>query len=155
MFRGIIVLSALAAGLSTVRRAGCSPFGGRRLPAGGAPAVEGIQLAQYGDVEIYYDEFGRRVVVDAYTGEVLAVERPRRAERLQRREAMRERPSRRSEERYYLDDPEDMERLRRQKLRDAGIIPAPPIDDYEDYSRRGLPEGLDDEYRGSAPRVSG
>ena len=34
-------------------------------------AAEGIQLAQYGDVEIYYDEFGRRVVVDAYTGEVI------------------------------------------------------------------------------------
>ena len=108
-------------------------------------SVEGIQLAQYGDVEIYYDEFGRRIVVDAYTGEVIAVERPRRAERLQRREAMRERRAPEGE-RYYLDDPEDMERLRRQKLRDAGIIPAPPIDDYEDYSRRGLPEGLDDEY---------
>ena len=47
------------------------------------------------------------------------------------------------EERYYLDDPEDMERLRRERLRELEIIPGPPIDDYEDYSRGDLPDGLD------------
>ena len=36
-----------------------------------------IQLAQYGNVEIYIDEYGRRVIVDSFTGEVLGVERPR------------------------------------------------------------------------------
>ena len=40
--------------------------------------------------------------------------------------------------------PSDMERLRREKLRDGGVITAPPIDDYEDYSRQELPEGLEE-----------
>jgi lipoprotein-anchoring transpeptidase ErfK/SrfK len=142
MFRGIIVFSALVTGLSSFgAAASVLPAGEEMRPAARQP-TEGIQLAQYGDVEVYYDEFGRRVIVDAYTGEVLAVERPRRAERRLRREAMRERRLPEGE-RYYLDDPEDVERLRREKLRDAGIIPAPPIEDYEDYSRRELPEGLD------------
>jgi lipoprotein-anchoring transpeptidase ErfK/SrfK len=150
MFK-IIVLSAIAAGFASfAAQASVLPAGEHVRPAV-RQAVEGIQLAQYGDVEIYYDEFGRRVVVDAYTGEVIAVERPRRAERRLRREAMRERRGvmRGEQERYYLDDPEDMERLRREKLRDGGIITAPPIDEYDDYAREELPGGID-EY--SAPR---
>jgi lipoprotein-anchoring transpeptidase ErfK/SrfK len=149
MLRRISVLLALAAGFAAFgAQAAVLSTGEASPPAHSAP--DGVQLAQYGDVEIYYDEFGRRVVVDAYTGEVISVERPRRAERRLRREALRERrPAR--EERYYLDDPEDMERLRRDKLRDGGIVPAPPIDDYEDYSRQQLPPGLGEEYP-SAPR---
>jgi hypothetical protein len=27
-----------------------------------------LQLAQASDVEVYYDQYGRRVIVDAYTG---------------------------------------------------------------------------------------
>lgn len=138
------MLSALAAGLSSFgAQASVLPAGEDARPAV-RQAAEGIQLAQYGDVEIYYDEFGRRVVVDAYTGEVLSVERPRRAERRMRREAMRERRGamRGEQERYYLDDPQDVERLRREKLRDAGIMPAPPVEDYQDYSRE-LPEGIE------------
>ena len=145
MFRGISVLSALVAGLSTFGAQASVLSAGEEFRPAARQAAEGVQLAQNGDVEIYYDEFGRRVIVDAYTGEVLEVQRPRRGERRLRREAMRERRAPEGE-RYYLDDPEDMERLRRQKLRDAGIIPAPPIDDYQDYSRRRLPEGLDEEY---------
>lgn len=146
------MLSALAAGLSSIgAQAAVLPAGEAARPVVRS-AAEGIQLAQYGDVEIYYDEFGRRVVVDAYTGEILSVERPRQAERRIRREAMRERRAvmRGDQERYYLDDPQDMERLRREKLRDAGITPAPPVDEYEDYSRRELPDGID-EYP-AAPR---
>ncbi len=63
-----------------------------------APAAAGIRLAQSGDVEVYYDGEGRRVIVDAYTGEIIAVE-------------PRQMPPR--SERYYLDDPEDMARLKR------------------------------------------
>ncbi len=59
------------------------------------------------------------------------------------------------QERYYLDDPEDMERLRRRSCATPASLPAPPIDDYEDYSRRGLPEGLRGLSRSAAPRVSG
>lgn len=149
MVRRTLVLSAVLAGLATLgAQAAVPPAGdhaiGHVIPA--APAAAGLQLAQYGDVEIYYDEFGRRVIVDRYTGEVIAVERPRRAERRLRRDAMRERRDamRGEQERYYLDDPEDMERLRREKLRDQGIRPAPPIDDYNDYAREGLPGGIDD-----------
>jgi len=40
------------------------------LPAGGA-------LAQSREIEVYYDDYGRRVISDAYTGEILSIERPR------------------------------------------------------------------------------
>ena len=131
MFPRIILLSAFAAGLSGFgAQAAVLSTGMEALPAP-RPAAESVQIAQLGDVEIYYDEFGRRVVVDAYTGEVISVERPRRAERRIRREDRRERRDamRGEQERYYLDDPEDMERLRRAKQRDLGFRPAPPIDD--------------------------
>jgi lipoprotein-anchoring transpeptidase ErfK/SrfK len=146
MLRRIIVLSALVTGFSAFGASASVLPAGEELRPAARQAAEGIQLAQYGDVEIYYDEFGRRVVVDAYTGEVISVERPRRMERQLRREARRERRNviRGEQERYYLDDPRDMERLRREKLRDGGIITAPPIDDYEDYSSRELPEGLEE-----------
>jgi lipoprotein-anchoring transpeptidase ErfK/SrfK len=149
MFRKLILLSALAAGVSSFSAQAAVLSTDEPLTPAVRQAAEGIQLAQYGDVEIYYDEFGRRVVVDAYTGEVISVERPRRMERRLRREAMRERRDvmRGEQERYYLDDPQDMERLRREKLRDGGVITAPPIDDYdgyEDYSSRELPDGLEE-----------
>lgn len=148
MLRRIIVPSALAAGLSSFGAQAAVLSTGEGIRPAARQAAQGIELAQYGDVEIYYDEFGRRVVVDAYTGEVISVERPRRMERRLRREAMRERRAvvRGGQERYYLDDPDDVERLRREKLRDLGIVPAPPIEDYEDYSRQELPDGLGEEY---------
>jgi len=99
-------------------------------------------LAQSADVEIYYDEFGRRVIVDPYTGEVLSVERPRRLR--ERRDDLRRQRQDLRQERYYLDDPEDVARLRREKLRDQGVLtaPPPPIDDY-DNSLREPPLGSD------------
>ena|SRR5690606_10771809 len=132
MLRRIIVLSAFAAGLSSFSAQGAVLPAGEEVRPASRQAAEAIQLAQFGDVEIYYDEFGRRVVVDAYTGEVISVERPRRMEQRLRREDRRLRRDamRGEQERYYLDDPEDMERLRRAKQRDLGIRPAPPIDDY-------------------------
>ncbi|MBU2191862.1 MAG: L,D-transpeptidase [Alphaproteobacteria bacterium] len=145
-FRRIIVLSALAAGLSstsTLASANMWPDAPR------AAGPEGVVLAQSGDVEIFYDEFGRRVIVDAYTGEVLSVERPRRLR--ERREELRQARRDRRQERYYLDDPEDMERLRRERLREQGILTAPPIEEYDDYSGRGLPRGLDNTFP-EAPR---
>jgi len=111
------MLSAVAIGLSTFAAHSAAPLGETPAPRA---AVQGVQLAQLGDVEIYYDEFGRRVVVDAYTGEIISIERPRRSERRARRDAMR------GEERYYLDDPNDMERLRREKMREQGIVVRPP-----------------------------
>ncbi|MBX3584313.1 MAG: L,D-transpeptidase family protein [Rhizobiaceae bacterium] len=151
MMRGILVFSAFVAGFAAFGAQAAIAPGQQetrqQVSSESRAAAEGIRLAQYGDVEIYYDEYGRRIVRDAYTGEIIAIERPRRNERRLRRDEMRERRDAMrdgGEERYYLDDPQDMERLRQRKLRDAGIIPAPPVDDYQDYSRRGLPEGIDD-----------
>jgi lipoprotein-anchoring transpeptidase ErfK/SrfK len=131
MVRAIFLLSALAAGLTAFgAQAAVSldgDIGSARI------AADGIRLAQSGDVEVYYDEYGRRVVVDVYTGEIISIERPRRYEQRRRREVMRERRDamRGEQERYYLDDPEDMQRLREQKLRDAGIIqPRPRAYEY-------------------------
>ena len=78
--------------------------------------------AQNGDVEVYYDGRGRRVIVDPYTGEILAVQPAR---------PMREyEPPRR--ERYYDDDPEDMARLRRDQQRDLQLREPPPEPAYPD-----------------------
>ncbi len=133
------MLSAFAVGFAALDAGAAVPQAVEQ-PRPARAAAEGLKLAQVGDVEIFYDEFGRRVVVDAYTGEVLSVERPRVERRIQRRQLRRQ-----QEERYYLDDPEDMARLRRERLRELGLIePSPPIDDYEEYSRGDLPDGLDE-----------
>jgi len=134
--RSLLVLSALAMGLQAfAAHSATAPAGDDTAPR--APA-DHIQLAQLGDVEIYYDEFGRRVVVDAYTGEIISVERPRRSERRVRRDAMR------GEERYYLDDPQDMERLRREKMREQGIVVRPaPAEEYGVYDREP-PDGFEE-----------
>jgi lipoprotein-anchoring transpeptidase ErfK/SrfK len=79
MFRRTVIVSAVAAALSSLA-SGASA----KLTAGAAerPAAHpGMQLAQSGDIDIYYDRNGNRIIVDAYSGEVLAIERPRRAER--------------------------------------------------------------------------
>ena len=75
-FRRTLVLSALAAGLASSAALASAPAAPERAAP---PRGEAVLLAQSGDVEIYYDEFGRRVIVDAYTGEIISVERPRRS----------------------------------------------------------------------------
>ena len=143
MFRRMLVVSAVAAGIFPLNANASAPA----LADAARPAVhaDGFMLAQSGDVEIYYDEFGRRVIVDAYTGEILSVERPRRLR--ERREELRRQRQDLRQERYYLDDPEDVARLRREKLRDQGILTAPPpIDDYQDSYGRPLPRGLDNSF---------
>ncbi|MCO6051721.1 L,D-transpeptidase [Mesorhizobium sp. RP14(2022)] len=51
-------------------------------------ASAGVQLAQAGDVDVFYDQYGRRVLLDAQTGEVISVEPAER--RLTRGEERRE-----------------------------------------------------------------
>ena len=140
-------------------------------PAAGAagesrPAARELRLAQVGDVEVYYDGRGRRVIVDAWTGEILAIEpadrgaRQRELRRLKREQILRERTARLQEqERYYLDDPEDMARLRRDMARERGyalpgeefgfrVYPEPPRDGLPRYS---YPEPYErDPYRDGA-----
>jgi lipoprotein-anchoring transpeptidase ErfK/SrfK len=152
MFSRIVALSALLVVPAVAQAA---------VPSAGTPAETvapvdpgHVRLAQYGDVEVYYDEFGRRIIRDSYTGEIIAIERPRRFERRVLRQERRDARRGGDDERYYLDDPEDMERLRRQKMRDAGIIPdapryerAPPAEDYNDYAREA--PGAFEEYPGA------
>jgi lipoprotein-anchoring transpeptidase ErfK/SrfK len=133
MLGKVFMLSALVAGLSA-SGALASQTAGAAHGAGQAVASqsEDILLAQAGDVEIFYDGNGNRVIIDAYTGEIIAVQPPRRVRPMNRqaqRRALRLRELDR-EERYYLDDPEDMERLRRRKLGDYRILP-PPVDEYD------------------------
>lgn len=133
MFRKIIVLSAVLVGASTIDAAASlaereGALDSRHRPAAAAPHADGLRIAQAGEVEIYYDGQGRRVIVDAFTGEILSIDRPRRQYgREGQRRAERERELRHPG-RYYLDDPEDMERFRR----DQGLY-APPVDDYGRY----------------------
>ena len=124
MLRKILVVSVFSAGLVSVG-AGASErtqTGSRDLASRGEA---GLQLAQGGDVEVYYDSRGRRVLVDSYTGEIIAIE-PREERRRPMRRPLRE------QERYYLDDPEDMARLRRDRLYELDRQ-APPVDDYFTY----------------------
>ena len=69
------LLSALLAGsIGSGEAAALDPEGMRpQRDRAGA----GIQLAQAGDIEVYYDRQGNRVMVDAWSGEVIAIERPR------------------------------------------------------------------------------
>ena len=133
MFRQILVFSAFAAGLISVDAFASERSG---LAGSAANSKPGLQLAQAGDVEVYYDGRGRRVIVDAYTGEIIAIE-PRRPMRRPLRE-------RANPERYYLDDPEDMARLRRDRLEELGRA---PIDDYSEYPAEEYPlRPLEPEY---------
>ncbi|MGP2494116.1 L,D-transpeptidase family protein [Mesorhizobium sp. PUT5] len=87
----------------------------------------GIVLAQGGDYDVFYDGHGNRVIVDTYTGKVVAVQPPqtrfdRRALRL--RERQQRLDDGYSDDRYYLDDPEDMARFRRRQLQDEENYPS-------------------------------
>ncbi|KAB2948578.1 MAG: murein L,D-transpeptidase [Rhizobiaceae bacterium] len=154
MLARILVFSLSLAMLPVAAEAAPAPQADSHAAAAvpARPIAEGLRLAQAGDVEVYYDGRGRRVIVDAWTGEILAIERPDRGERQrelrrqQRERLLRERAARRQEqERYYLDDPEDMARLRRDMARERGYVlpeeefgyrtyPEPPRDGLPRYS---------------------
>lgn len=71
--RNSILAAGLAAGISGAAAAVETSSAPQSVPAT-APA--GLRLAQAGEVEVYFDAAGRRVLVDAQTGEVIAVEAP-------------------------------------------------------------------------------
>jgi lipoprotein-anchoring transpeptidase ErfK/SrfK len=138
MFRISIFLPSLLAGLMSTAAMASTTQGeldGRSI----APRVaEGIRLAQQGDVEVYFDGDGNRIIVDAYTGEVIAKEPPRRkltregvrrylrARELQRRDA-------------YLDDPAYEPPLRRRGDYDPRFDEnLGPVDQYDPYAQGDL-----------------
>ena len=67
-----------------------------------------VQLAQSREIEVYYDDYGRRVIADAYTGEILSVERPRAG--LDRRATGAVRRYEQREEPYYTERDYDRRR---------------------------------------------
>jgi lipoprotein-anchoring transpeptidase ErfK/SrfK len=140
MVSRIAVLSAVIVGLGVAEaqaaRSAHSPD--MNGSSSNIAAEDGIVLAQTQDVEIYFDGNGNRVIVDAYTGEIIAVQPPRRmVNRQEQRRMLRER-QRREDERYYLDNPEDMARLRRDQF-DPRRYPQAPVDDYPYYNDREFP----------------
>lgn len=112
-------------------------------------------LSQEREVEVYYDEYGRRVVADVYTGEIIAIERPRFGGYDRRPTGSI--PRNPEQDRYYLDDPEDMRRLERDRGRRYGNVGRefdPGWDDdavYDEQPYPGDEASIDDGYYPPAP----
>ena len=115
-----------------------------------------LQLAQASDVEVYYDQYGRRVIVDAYTGEVLSVERPRVYRSPAERRAIRRRELYRDPD-YGFVVPEDNIPYRprpyfrgRPVEEDPGYplraVPEDPRYAYPDAPQEGYPDAPPDPY---------
>lgn len=134
MLRLIFSLSALAAGLASSGAFAAPTLDG---PQSARRAERGaLILAQEGNIDIYYDARGNRVLVDADTGKVIAIQPPgsrldRRALRRQMRMQELGRAPAQEDDRYYLDNPEDMARLRRRQLEENGRVIPPPVDEYD------------------------
>ncbi|MCV3207571.1 L,D-transpeptidase family protein [Mesorhizobium sp. YC-39] len=138
MFRGIFTLSALAIGL-LVSNAMASPMADTAPRPVRANDSGGILVAQNGNVDVYYDARGNRVLVDAETGKVIAIQPPQT--RYDRRALRRERwrnlgPV--EDDDYYLDDPQDTARVRRRQLDGQGRIIEPPADEYDPYGENSV-----------------
>lgn len=139
MFRTIFTLSALAAGLlsSSAMAAPTEDIAPRpdaRAADARAADRHAVLVAQNGDFDVYYDGRGNRVIVDTETGQVVAIQPPQT--RFDRRALRRERLRNLGpveDDRYYLDDPEDMARLRRRQLEEEGLIVVPPADEVDPY----------------------
>ncbi|TPK45285.1 hypothetical protein FJ492_08980 [Mesorhizobium sp. B2-5-4] len=134
MLRTIFTLSALVAGLVFSNAFAAPTRDGTAQPVRAAGSG-GILLAQDGNLDIYYDARGNRVIVDADTGKVIAIQPPQT--RLDRRALRRETRLRQlgrvpaDDDRYYLDDPQDMARFRRKQLEEEGRVIPPPADEYD------------------------
>ncbi|PDQ18829.1 hypothetical protein CN311_22775 [Mesorhizobium sanjuanii] len=148
MFRGIFTLSALAIGLLVSNAMG-SPMADTAPQPVRASDSGGILVAQNGNVDVYYDARGNRVLVDAETGKVIAIQPPqtRYDRRALRRERWRNLGPVENDD-YYLDDPPDTARVRRRRLDEQGRIIEPPADGYDPYgdnSVEAFPEAPQDD----------
>lgn len=133
MLRTILLLSTLSlAALPGIAVASASMEGNTKPRPAQAADAGGILVAQDGDYEVYFDGKGNRVIVDSYTGKVVAIQPPqtrfdRRALRLEQR-----RRDIRQDDEYYLDDPDDVARFRRNQLDNRDVY-SPPVDEYDPY----------------------
>ncbi|MER9714398.1 L,D-transpeptidase family protein [Mesorhizobium sp. M0174] len=159
MLRTILTLSAFAAGL-LASNAMASPMADTAPRVVRAANDGGILVAQDGNLDIYYDARGNRVIVDAETGKVIAIQPPqtRLDRRVLRRERLRNLGPVEEDDPYYLDDPEDTARFRRRQLEDEGRIIVPPDDEYDPYgdnSMEAFPEApRDDGYGNDYPEAA-
>ena len=149
MLRNIGFVSALATLLVS---SGAVAAPRAELPAAAARDAGGVLLVQSGDYDIFYDGHGNRVIVDPYTGKVVAVQPPqtrfdRRALRLRERQQRLDDGF--SDDDYYLDDPQDTARFRRRQQQDEGRYLSPD-DGYGDPADE-FPPAPDDGYGDIAP----
>ncbi|MGX7875069.1 L,D-transpeptidase family protein [Mesorhizobium sp. ORM6] len=137
MFRTIFVFSALAAGMLSCG-AFAAPTQDNAPRLSRTASDNGILVAQDGNLDVYYDARGNRVIVDADTGKVIAIQPPQtRLDRRALRRQMRIRELGRApagDDRYYLDNPDDMARFRRKQLEEEGRVIPPPVDEYDPNS---------------------
>ncbi|MDX8478934.1 L,D-transpeptidase family protein [Mesorhizobium sp. VK24D] len=161
MLRTILSLSALAAGLVT-SGALAAPSGDGAQKAVRPAQYGALVLAQEGNIDIYYDARGNRVLVDADTGKVIAIQPPqtrldRRALRRQLRMQELGRAPVEDDDRYYLDNPDDMARFRRKQLEENGRYIPPPVDDYDSNSGNSVdaypPAPNDDGFAATYPEA--
>ncbi len=153
MFRNLYFLPVLAAALLP-SGAMASP---KAAPSASAQGVDrgGVVVAQNDDYEVFYDGRGNRVIVDPYTGKVVAIQPPqtrfdRRTLRLrERQQRFDDGPA--ADDRYYLDDPEDMARFRRRQLQDEERYPSVDSGGYDSNGEFPPAPGSDDGYGNAYP----
>ncbi|MDF2389054.1 hypothetical protein JMG10_47030, partial [Nostoc ellipsosporum NOK] len=149
MLRTIFTLSALAAGLVVSSAFAAPTHDGETRPVRSAGSG-GILFAQDGNLDVYYDARGNRVIVDADTGKVIAIQPPQtRFDRRTLRRDMRLRELGRApadDDGYYLDDPQDAGRPPRRQDGDRMLGPAPDqYDPYGDNSVEAYPPAPQDD----------
>ncbi|PWK63275.1 lipoprotein-anchoring transpeptidase ErfK/SrfK [Aminobacter sp. AP02] len=131
MLRKIIVLSAMATALSAFQAmAAVAPVEGPAEPRRADP--QAIRLAQDSEVEIFYDGRGNRVLVDPYTGKVIAVQPPET--RYNNSQALRRELRRQQLQRDYRQGDELLGPVENGSYGDdAPAIPQEPFGGGDDY----------------------
>lgn len=146
MLRTFLSISVLTLGVSLSLGARAATTVQQGAESRVSSKAEGTQVAQNGDYQVFYDGKGNRVIVDPYTGKVIAIQPPqtrfdRRALRLENRQRRVERAP--DDERYYLDDPEDMARFRRRQMENQRASQYPEDDGgYYDPPQGGMVEAF-------------
>ncbi|MGQ2904387.1 MAG: L,D-transpeptidase [Neoaquamicrobium sediminum] len=116
--------------------------------------------AQAREVEIFYDRYGREVMLDPYTGEVLGVREPRDSlpryedEPVYRPRYDDEPVYRPRYDDYPRRDPYDARARREERMRELGREPFPSVDplpEYRDYRALPAPNDRDSEFAREQP----
>lgn len=156
-----LAFAALAGSVST---AGAREIG---FPREAEPVAAGIsdplQVAQVRDVQVFYDEYGREVLLDAYTGEVISIREPHERSYDPVEPSLREPPSWMREP-QYPDEAEIGRRMRHERrleqlqrterlpeYRDYRVLPEPIYPEEDPYYRESEPQGSEPLLAAPAP----